>query len=172
MFSPMLATFEALVATRARPALPLSFEARAPVIAAMDDGAWQALTTAERRAVQSAASQTRKEKKAADRLRRSRCRPNVIIDLAYDDLMSDRQVASLAQQLLFCHRSSKTSTFTHCLSSFGGRLETRLAGIQGSSVWPESRHRGSFLDVARDSAFDRDKLIAPTYLVSSGGNEL
>lgn len=154
--------------------LPLPNAPRVPAIYSMDDGAWQALSTAERENVQRAASHARKEKKAADRLRCSLRQPNVIVDLAYDELMSDRQIASLAQQLLFCHRASKKSVLTHCLSSYGGRLETRLAGVHGSNAWPVARHRCSYLDVASqyldcDVTRGHDKLI---YLTAEGDETL
>eukprot|EP00966_Prymnesium_polylepis_P038465 892684-Prymnesium_polylepis.1 len=85
--------------------------------------------------------------------------------------MTDRQIRSLAQQLSFCHAAAKRSraagypALTHCLSSYGGRLEDQLTRVNGASAWPVARHRGSYLDVAQSYPGGAGRLI---YLSADG----
>ena len=143
------------------PPLPASttFPARCIAMAANDGEEWQTLTPDQRNLIRGEAKARRRERRAAAHSLAANGRPNVIIDLGFDELMSDRQVVSLAKQLGHCHAAANKSrgeasgrpALTHCLSSFGGRLEARMQGIHGSSAWPEARHRGSWLDVASAS---------------------
>ena len=119
-----------------------------------NDAGWNALTEAERAEVRARASQSRGERSLAAMKEALAARPQVIIDLAFDELMTDRQIVSLAQQLGFCHAATKRSraaghpALTHCLSSYCGRLAARLPLVHGSSSWPVARHSDSYLNVA------------------------
>ena len=71
---------------------------------------------------------------------------NVAIDFGFDELMSDREIRSLAQQLLFCHASLKREGHRSGVpplswhwTSFGGRLAAQCARIQGSDRWEVAR---------------------------------
>lgn len=101
--------------------------------------------------------------------------PNVIIDLGFDDFMSERQIVSLAQQLSLCHAAAKRSrdasgqpALTYCLASYGGRLEARMQRLQGSSTWPAARHRQSWRHCL-DGASPPQKLV---YLSAEGDETL
>lgn len=137
----------------------------------VSDSAWHALTDDERRSIRRGASLARSKRREAALREAGTTRPNVIIDLSFDSLMSDRQIVSLAQQLSFCHATTKRSralsqpALTHCLSSFGGRVEERLLHIHGASAWPVARHRGSYLDVADSYPGGIERLI---YLSADG----
>ena len=63
------------------------------------DSEWLAMTDEERSRVRCNAPMVRKERRAAALSNAASARPNVIIDLAFDQFMTDQQVASLARQL-------------------------------------------------------------------------
>ena len=132
---------------------------------------WLAMTDEERSRVRRNAPMVRKERRAAALSNAASARPNVIIDLAFDQFMTDQQVASLARQLCLCHAASKRSqpAITYCLSSYGGRLERQVGRIHGSSAWPVAMHRRAFLDVANAYPGGSARLV---YLSAEGEETL
>ena len=78
-------------------------------------------------------------------------KPTVVIDLSFDDLMTDREISSLAQQLSYCHSANRRGSFPVNLvfSSLGGRTEAKLDAHTGWHNWKVQRDHRSFLDVFR-----------------------
>lgn len=148
-----------------------------------EDQEWRLLTQEQRDFIRSGAKEKRAQKRTAARSMAASARPNVIIDLDFDELMTDRQLDSLSQQLGLCHAAAKRTcdengrpAMTHCLSSYGGRLETRMQQIHGSSAWPQARHRGTWLDVAAASGWRAEPLSSAdrrlVYLSAEGEETL
>ena len=158
--------------------------ARVTALAAIgDDQEWRSMTQEQREIVRSGAKEMRTQKRTAARSMAASARPNVIIDLGFDDFMTDRQVVSLAQQLGHCHAAAKRAidadgrpALIHCLSSYGGRVETRMQQIHGSSAWPQARHRKTWLDVAAASGYQAEPLSSAdhrlVYLSAEGEETL
>ena len=148
-----------------------------------EDQEWRLMTQEQREMVRSGAKEKRTQKRTAARSIAASARPNVIIDLGFDEFMTDRQVVSLAHQLAHCHAAAKKTTdangrpaLIHCLSSYGGRLETSMQQIHGSSAWPQARHRKTWLDVAAASGCRSEPLSSAdhrlVYLSAEGEETL
>jgi hypothetical protein len=132
------------------------------------DAAWDALPVDEREAIRTNAAAARGKRLAAlapAELPASASAPICVIDLGFGELMSDREIRSLAQQLLFCYSACKREAVAdgawpvrYHLSSFaaGSPLGAQLGAIQGSDSWPITRHATSYLE-----AFGRTRR-APT----------
>ena len=83
--------------------------------------------------------------------------PTCIIDLGFDDLMTEREIASLAQQTSYSHSANRKSNFPMrlALTSLGGQFLAKLtAGFPGHENWPVLLERRSYLDV-----FDKNRIV-------------
>ena len=101
-----------------------------------------------RQAAEKSAQRTaaQNEEAAARAAMEHRALPTCVVDLSFDELMNDREIASLAQQLSYCHSANRRSAFPMRLAftSVGGKLEAKLkSGWPGWRNWairPEPRH--------------------------------
>ena len=114
---------------------------------------WETLSPEEqaelkRQAAEKSAQRTaaQNEEAAARAAMEHRALPTCVVDLSFDELMNDREIASLAQQLSYCHSANRRSAFPMRLAftSVGGKLEAKLkSGWPGWRNWairPEPRH--------------------------------
>ena len=130
------------------------------------DAAWDALPADEREAIRTNAAAARGKRLTAlapAELPASASAPTCVVDLGFGELMSDREMRSLAQQLLFCYSACKREAVAdgawpvrYHLSSFvaGSPLGAQLGAIQGSHTWPITRHAASYLE-----AFDTSRRV-------------
>ena len=130
----------------------------------VSQAAWDALTEEQRDARRTQAAAARCKRAAAlapAQLPISAAAPTCVVDLGFGELMSARELRSLAQQLLFCYAANKREAIAdgawplrYHLTSFaaGSPLGAQLGAIQGSDGWPVTRHAASYLE-----AFDRDR---------------
>ena len=130
------------------------------------DAAWDALSEDEREAIRTNAAAARGKRLTAlapAELPASASAPTCVVDLGFGELMSDREMRSLAQQILFCYSACKREAVAdgawpvrYHLSSFaaGSPLGAQLGAIQGSDSWPITRHATSYLET-----FDRSRRV-------------
>lgn len=81
--------------------------------------------------------------------------PTVVIDLSFDHLMNEREIASLAQQINYSYAANRRALFPTrlALTSLGGATEAKLTS--GHENWPVLHEPRSYLE-----AFpDRDRLV-------------
>jgi len=120
--------------------------------------------SAEVRAERNAAAE-RAAAAAAAAADENRTVPTCVVDLGFEELMNEREIGSLAQQLSYCYCANRRASFpVHLVyTSFGGAVEKVLtAGYRNwSAVKYEPR---SYLD-----AFAKERLV---YLTSESENVL
>ena len=82
--------------------------------------------------------------------------PTVVIDLSFDELMNEREIASLAQQVNYSYAANRKAHFPVrlALTSLGGATEAKLTS--GHENWPVLHEARSYLDVFPD----RDRLVS------------
>jgi len=88
-----------------------------------------------------AAEQLEAERKAAA-LSATAVLPTCAIDLSFDDLMNDREIASLAQQLSYCHSANRRAGYPMrvVFASLTGRTAEKLCvGAENWTVQHETR---------------------------------
>ncbi len=80
--------------------------------------------------------------------------PTVVIDCSFDDLMNEREIVSLAQQLSYSYCAVRRAGMPVRLSltSHGGALGAQLRKILGSENWAVERHEQSYRDVFASDA--------------------
>mmetsp|Transcript_33727 Transcript_33727/g.106045 ORF Transcript_33727/g.106045 Transcript_33727/m.106045 type:complete len:267 (+) Transcript_33727:26-826(+) len=81
--------------------------------------------------------------------------PSVVIDLSFEKLMTEREIASLAQQISYSYSSNRRAAFPTrlVLSSLGGATRAKLT--QGFEHWPVVLEERSYLEVFPE----RERLI-------------
>lgn len=85
----------------------------------------------------------------------SRAAPTCVVDLDFGDLMHEREIGSLAQQLSYCYCSNRRAGFPLKLAftSFGGALEAKMT--IGHPNWVAVKYAAqSYVDL-----FDKDKIV-------------
>lgn len=102
---------------------------------------------------------SRKELKRS-KMENSPCKIGVVIDLSFDNLMTDKDMGKAIKQILRVYtenRRSKAPMQLH-LTSFKGRCKEEMAKHNGYENWDLFFHSDSYLDV-----FPKEKLV---YLTS------
>lgn len=79
----------------------------------------------------------------------------IVIDLSFDELMNEREIASLAQQVNYSYSANRKAQFPVrlALTSLGGATEAKLTS--GHENWPVLHESRSYLDVFPD----RERLV-------------
>ncbi|XP_012269098.2 tRNA methyltransferase 10 homolog A [Athalia rosae] len=94
----------------------------------------------------------------------SSCKLTVTIDLSFDDLMIDKDIAKLIKQILRCYtlnrRASAPMQFS--LTSFNGKSKQEMAKHNGYEHWDVQFYAESYL-----ARYPRDKIV---YLTSESEN--
>lgn len=78
--------------------------------------------------------------------------PTCVVDLSFDDKMNDREIASLAQQLSYCHSANRRAAFPMrvVFTSVGGKLEAKLNQNTGWRNWAITPEPRSYLEAFAD----------------------
>lgn len=149
-----------------------------------EQAAWEAMTEEERAAVKQKSLEVRRQRQEAES-REAAAKaaaaaalkvdgsggqsalvpPTVVIDLSFDDLMNEREIASLAQQVNYSYAANRKALFPTrlALTSLGGATEAKLT--DGHENWPVLHEARSYLEVFPD----RERLI---YLSSESDTAL
>ena len=129
---------------------------------------WDALPEDEKEASRQRAAAARVERVAALQAAAAAVEqgPVCVVDCDFDDLMTDREVTSLSQQLMYAYGANRRAAkpLQYHITSVRGRVDERLHKIDGFDQWRATAHAGSYLD-----AFPRDRLV---YLSSEGTTTL
>nr|CAH7749897.1 unnamed protein product [Callosobruchus chinensis] len=108
---------------------------------------------------------SRKKLKQA-KMKDSSCKTSVVIDLSFDDLMIDKDMAKTVKQILRVYtlnRRAKAPMQLH-LTSYGGRSKKEMERHHGYEHWDLNFHSEDYLDI-----FPKSKLV---YLSSESDNVL
>nr|CAI5856419.1 unnamed protein product [Callosobruchus analis] len=108
---------------------------------------------------------SRKKLKQA-KMKDSPCKTSVVIDLSFDDLMIDKDMAKTVKQILRVYtlnRRAKAPMQLH-LTSYGGRSKKEMERHHGYEHWDLNFHSQDYLDI-----FPKSKLV---YLSSESDNVL
>ncbi|EFN89656.1 tRNA methyltransferase 10 homolog A isoform X2 [Harpegnathos saltator] len=94
----------------------------------------------------------------------SSCKLTVTIDLSYDDLMIDKDIAKLTKQILRCYALNRRAIapLQFSLSSFTGKSRDDMEKHNGYEHWDVNFHTKSYINV-----YPKDKII---YLTSESEN--
>ncbi|XP_011866737.1 PREDICTED: tRNA methyltransferase 10 homolog A isoform X2 [Vollenhovia emeryi] len=94
----------------------------------------------------------------------SACTLTVTIDLSFDELMIDKDIAKLTKQILRCYTLNRRATapMQFSLTSFSGKSRASMEKHNGYQHWDVSFHTESYIDV-----YPKDKII---YLTSESKN--
>ncbi|XP_014471697.1 PREDICTED: tRNA methyltransferase 10 homolog A [Dinoponera quadriceps] len=94
----------------------------------------------------------------------SSCKLTVTIDLSFDELMIDKDIAKLTKQILRCYALNRRATapLQFSLSSFTGKSRDDMEKHNGYEHWDVSFHTKSYINV-----YPKDKII---YLTSESEN--
>ena len=126
-----------------------------------NQAAWDALTPEEQAEKKKEHALTREHREAAVQAAEAAraaaaaaTLPTCVVDLAFDDLMSDREIASLASQLGYCYSAVRKASYPMHLvfASHGGRTAEKLC--HGSEHWHVTYEPRHYLD-----AYARERLV-------------
>ncbi|KMQ91125.1 rna guanine-9-methyltransferase domain-containing protein 2 [Lasius niger] len=94
----------------------------------------------------------------------SPCKLMVAIDLSFDDLMIDKDIAKLTKQILRCYTLNRRATapMQFSLTSFTGRSRADMEKHNGYEHWDVNFHTESYVNV-----YPKDKIV---YLTSESEN--
>ncbi|KYN31913.1 RNA (guanine-9-)-methyltransferase domain-containing protein 2 [Trachymyrmex septentrionalis] len=94
----------------------------------------------------------------------SACTLTVTIDLSFDKLMIDKDIAKLTKQILRCYTLNRRATapMQFSLTSFTGKSRTSMEKHNGYKHWDVSFHTEPYINV-----YPKDKII---YLTSESNN--
>lgn len=101
-----------------------------------------------------------------DKMANSPCKISVCIDLSFDDLMIDKDMAKTIKQVLRIYtmnRRAKAPLQLH-LSSFNGRSEKEFARHHGFEHWDINFHTEDYINI-----FPKEKIV---YLTSESDNTI
>lgn len=96
----------------------------------------------------------------------SSCRIKVAIDMSYDDLMSDKDVAKTLKQLQFCYSANRRAAnpLQFYIVGFTGKSRNLFETIQGCVNWDVYAMKENYTE-----AFNKDEIV---YLTSDSSNVL
>ncbi|XP_050461530.1 tRNA methyltransferase 10 homolog A isoform X2 [Cataglyphis hispanica] len=94
----------------------------------------------------------------------SPCKLIVTIDLSFDELMIDKDIAKLTKQILRCYTLNRRATapMQFSLTSFTGRSRADMERHNGYEHWDVNFHTESYLNI-----YPKDKIV---YLTSESEN--
>lgn len=94
----------------------------------------------------------------------SSCRIGITIDLSFDHLMIDKDIAKLTKQILRCYTLNRrvNAPMQFSLTSFDGKAKEDMQKHKGYEHWDVKFHEQSYLDV-----YPKEKII---YLTSESEN--
>ncbi|XP_043512897.1 tRNA methyltransferase 10 homolog A isoform X1 [Frieseomelitta varia] len=94
----------------------------------------------------------------------SNCKIGITIDLSFDDLMIDKDIAKLTKQILRCYTLNRRAIapMQFSLTSFNGKSKTDMQKHNGYEHWDVKFHAEPYLDI-----YPKEKII---YLTSESEN--
>ncbi|KAK9792487.1 hypothetical protein WJX73_006130 [Symbiochloris irregularis] len=135
----------------------------------------EAMSSGEREAWNAKRAEVRQARKEQGQEKRSRLEQaqtqgqQVVVDLGFDDLMTELELKSLAKQLVYCHSvNSRAAAPCHLIfTDFEGTIAAQLTAQSANhGQWPVTKHTASYADAFRDR---REKLV---YLTADATEEL
>jgi tRNA (guanine9-N1)-methyltransferase len=99
-------------------------------------------------------------------MKESSCHINVAIDLSFDDLMSDKDIMKLTQQIQYCYSRNRRAAqpLQFYLTSLGKKTQERLDRIGDYHGWDINVRHEMY-----DAVFEKDHIV---YLTSDSPNVL
>eukprot|EP00940_MAST-03C_sp_MAST-3C-sp2_P000886 g886.t1 len=90
----------------------------------------------------------------------------VVLDLSFEKLMTEKEIRSLKQQVVYCYAANKRASvpFNLCLSSFTGSTKETLVNFPGFHNWIARPDERPYTDI-----FDASELV---YLTSDSPNTI
>lgn len=125
------------------------------------------LFTEEERARLREESRRKKEEKLEEWISRCNANSDIVIDCSYQDKLTERELTSLKQQIMYSYSSNKKAEEPSriYITSCNGRLAEGMSTVSGHATWPGiSFHDDSYLKL-----FPKEEIV---YLTSDSPNEI